>query len=106
MSTKTTSLAPTLQQKATVWYLEDVNISYSFEMLEKLATDMGADIDKGDIFVCDNPNKNKRKVFRKVSGKYIIVYIALNKGNSFFPLNDKGNGKVAINNMLKYLIFS
>ena len=87
------------------FYLEDVNINYSFASLEKEATRLGAKLDRGDILVADNPNKNRRKVFKKTLDGAILLYALLFRDNKFIPLKT-GNGKVTSNKsraMIEYL---
>ena len=69
------------------FYLEDVNINYSFSTLEKLAKDLGAELSNGDILVVDNLSKTKRKAFKKTVNGCIILYVSLLRKNTFTPLN-------------------
>lgn len=99
-------LSPYVKKKeAQIWYMEDVNIQYSFESLEYLAQQLGANIEEGDIFIADNEKKTKRKIFRKVNSKYIIVYLSVPNRNKFLTIKN-GKGKLDRGSMLEYCIFN
>lgn len=84
-------------QKARVWYAEDVNIHYSFQMLEKVAESLGANVNEGDILVCDNVNRDRRKLFKKTKTGALIVYMKCYHGDKFTPLLEGGKHKVLEN---------
>jgi len=86
------------EQPPKVYYIENININYSFHTLENLAKDLGAELLKGDILIVDNENGDKRKAFRKTEHGYIILYAILNKVK-FEPLKTK-NYKVIDKTMI------
>lgn len=107
MGTKPRDFLPEIvTKKNQVWYLEDVDISYSFSSLETLATQLGAKVENGDILVVDNVHKDKRKIFKKVAdGRAAILYLMTPKKNKFLPLHKKGRGLVGTDSMVKQCIF-
>jgi len=84
---------PVTRKTPVAYYVSGVNINYSFKSLEKVATDLGAEIGIGDVIVVDNENKTKRKAMKKTTNGYIIVYVSLLNRNTFFELDTK-KGKV------------
>ena len=73
------------------WYIQGVNINYSFKTLEALAIENGADIGNGDVLIVDNARGDKRKAFKKTANGCVIVYVGLLNNNIFEPLE---NGRI------------
>ncbi len=65
--------------KCRAYYLKGVNINYSFETLEHLATDLGAKLMENDVLVVDNQNGDKRKMYKKTRSGAVIIYAHLEK---------------------------
>lgn len=106
MGSKTDFLPEIVSKKNQVWYMEDVDISYSFSSLEILAEKLGAKVEKGDILVVDNENRDKRKIYKKIAdGRAVILYLMTPKKNKFLPLHKKGRGLVGMDSMLRQGIF-
>jgi len=106
MRSKTDFLPEIVTKKNQVWYLEDVDISYSFTTLENLAKKLGAKVENGDILVVDNENKDKRKIFKKIADdRAAILYLMTPKKNKFLPLHKRGKGLVGTDSMVKQCIF-
>lgn len=78
------------QRAPKVWYMPDQNINYSFSTLEKIAKDLGANLNEGDVLIIDNENGDRRKAFRKTMHGSIILYASLNKVK-FEKLKSKNN---------------
>ena len=76
-----------------LYYVENVNINYSFKTLETIAKEQGAKLEVGDVLVAQNSNKTRRKYFKKTTKAALILYVQLLDDNEFDPLR-KGNGKV------------
>lgn len=74
--------------KSSVWYVKGVNINYSFKSLERVAANLGAKIEDGDLLVVDNVKGDKRKAFRKTVNGCIIVYAQLHSRNLFLGLQE------------------
>ena len=92
---KTDSLVPAVYDRTPqAYYMRDVNINYSFSSLENLARKLGANLDVGDVLVVDNPNKTRRKIFKKTVNAALILYVGLLRQNLFDPLKNRGNGKI------------
>lgn len=72
------------------WYIKGVNINYSFNTLERIALELGADVEKGDFLIADNKNGDKRKAFKKTPNGCIILYASVLKGREFAELGNKG----------------
>lgn len=84
-----------IKKKADIFYLENININYSFSTLEKIARELGAKVDNGDILIADNPNRTKRKIFKKIGkNKYVILYITSDEGNIFWHLENGKQGSM------------
>ena len=81
-------------RNANVYYVEDVNINYSFNTLENIAKKEGAKLEAGDVLVADNPKKTRRKIFKKTVNAALILYIGLLRNNTFDALRGNGNGRV------------
>jgi len=107
MGTKTDFFPEIVTKKGRIWYVENVDISYSFASLETIATKLGAKVEDGDILVADNVNKDKRKIFRKIpDGRAAIVYLRTPLKNKFLPLHKKGKGCIGTKDtMIKQSIF-
>lgn len=86
-----------INRKSKIWYVNGVNINYSFKTLEALAKDMGADVEAGDYLIIDNANGDKRKAYKKTANGSIIVYASLKAGRAFTNL---GNGLLGDNKPL------
>jgi len=54
-----------IKKKADIFYLENININYSFSTLEKIARELGAKIDSGDILIADNPIELNEKSLKR-----------------------------------------
>ena len=87
--------------KTKTYYLEDVNLSYSFKTLECIATDLGADLVEGDTLIVDNKKKDKRKAYRKSANGAIIIYAMLNGMNTFHPVIESKTGKAPMIDFIK-----
>lgn len=75
------------------FYAKDVNMSLSFDRLAKMAQEMlGADLEVGDIIICDNANKDKRKMLQRTKMGFIIYYARMDK-HEFLELAGK-DGKL------------
>ena len=68
-----------LERKQRCFYLGGVNINMSFDSLEKVAIQLGAELKKGDLLIVDNRKGNRRKAFKKTENGAIIVYGLLYK---------------------------
>lgn len=69
------------------FYAQNVNMSRSFDSLHKMAHDLlGAEPEVGDILICDNHNKTKRKMLQKTKTGYMIYYGRLDDTTKFEPL--------------------
>jgi hypothetical protein len=89
------SLEPEVYCKnSQVYYMRNGDIRYSFDMLEKVARSLGANLESGDILIVDNSRQNRRKVFKKTLQGAIQLYAYLFGENTFFSLRDRGNGVV------------
>lgn len=76
------------------FYAMNINMHYSFDSLAKLAEKMlGAELDVGDIIICDNKNRDKRKVLQKTKFGYIIHYGRLHNKVEFASLAE-ANGQI------------
>lgn len=105
MGTKSSFMPEIVSKKSQIWYMEDVDISYSFGSLEMLAKKLGADVDNGDVLVADNINKDKRKIYKKISERRAaIIYLTSDKNNKFLPLHKKGKGLVGVDSMVRQCI--
>lgn len=77
-----------------MYYAENIDMRLSFDGLNKLAMELvGAQTETGDILVCDNPNKTKRKLLQRTATGFMIYYARLDNKTEFTPLADK-NGLV------------
>lgn len=72
------------------FYANNVNMGLSFDSLTVMANKMlGAEIEVGDILICDNHRKDKRKVLQKTPTGYMIYYGRLENKNHFRPVSDR-----------------
>jgi hypothetical protein len=86
------SLVKTTRPKR-YFYANNVNMNWSFDRLAHLAeTLLGAELDVGDIIICDNHNKTKRKMLQKTKRGFMIYYGRLHK-ELFVALADN-NGQI------------
>ena len=83
-----------VKKEPKIWYIKGVNISYSFENLEKVAKEMGASVEEGDILIADNVNGDRRKIYKKTKNGSLILYMCLNGSNEFAVLVEGGKGKL------------
>jgi transposase len=79
------------------FYAENINMNWSFDSLFALAKKyLGAEPELGDILICDNKNKDKRKVLQVVERNgqksFMIFYGRVSK-DYFVPLADH-SGKI------------
>lgn len=83
-------------RKKRVFYAKEVNMNWSFDRLAHLAEKLlGAELDVGDVIVCDNSKQDKRKLLQKTATGYIIFYARKHKGDTFDALADH-NGKISL----------
>lgn len=86
----------TLVHKTTpkrIFYADNVNMNWSFDSLAALATKLlGAELELGDILICDNHRKDKRKMLQMTS-KGFMIYYGRGELDSFVPLLPN-NGQV------------
>lgn len=62
-------------RKKRIFYAKDVNMNFSFDTLTKIAQkQLGASLTLGDLIVCDNKRKDKRKVMQYTSRGLMIYY--------------------------------
>ena len=79
------SLVPPRGRK--MFYASNVDARYSFPTLTRMAKDQGAEIEKGDIVIFDNPNQNRRKALVNSAKGIMIIYAKLNRLNdTYTPL--------------------
>lgn len=77
------------------FYAAGINMNYSFDTLSRMAQKMlGAELDVGDIIICDNADQTKRKMLQKTKTGFMIYYARLNGKQIFAQL-------AAHNGMLK-----
>lgn len=77
-----------------MFYAQNVNMSQSFDRLNELATKLvGAETEVGDILICDNHNKTKRKMLQRTATGFMIYYGRLDDKTEFEPLADH-NGQI------------
>lgn len=76
------------------FYAENVNMSQSFDRLNTIAKELlGAETEVGDIVICDNHNRTKRKVLQKTANGFMIYYGRMDDKSEFTPLASK-NGQI------------
>jgi len=80
-----------VDKKNKIFYVKGVNIAYSFDTLERICTDQGGEVEKGDYLIVDNKNGDKRKAFKKLENGSIIMYARVLKGREF---SDLGEGQL------------
>jgi len=69
------------------FYARNVNMLYSFDKLHEMAAKLlGAEVEVGDILICDNKNQTKRKVLQMTKEGFMIHYGRLSGQNKFGPL--------------------
>ena len=89
------SLEPEIYRKnLRAWFMFPCDIRYSFDMLEKVALDLGVKLSDGDILIVHNSKRNRCKIFKKTLSGAIMLYAMLYKDNTFVPLRDRGNGLI------------
>jgi len=98
MSKKNKNLTIAITDKSTKrnilgWYASGVDMRFSFQSLESIGEQLGANFKHGDILVVDNKNGDRRKVFKKVQEGFIMLYAYIISGNKFIPMTDS-NGKI------------
>lgn len=60
------------------FYADNVNMSWSFDKLHEMAKGLlGAELEVGDILICDNFNKTKRKMIQMTAKGFMIYYARL-----------------------------
>jgi len=73
-----------------MYYASNIDARYGFPELSKIALEHGVEIDKGDIAVFDNPNKNRRKALVKTPKGIMLVHVKLTKkDDTYLPLSEK-----------------
>lgn len=82
---------PVTKKAPSAWYMSGVNINYSFKTLERIASELGADVVEGDVLVVDNAKMDKRKAFKKTINGCVILYVSLLNNNKFVGFK---NGKI------------
>lgn len=76
-------------RKKRMFYAQNVNMSQSFDRLNELASKLlGAETEVGDIVICDNHNKTKRKVLQRTAKGFMIYYGRLDDKTEFTALRD------------------
>lgn len=76
------------------FYADNVNMGLSFDRLNAMATELlGAETEEGDILICDNHNKTKRKVLQRTNTGFMIYYGRLEHKQTFEALADN-NGQL------------
>lgn len=86
-------------KKRRAFYLEGVDMRYSFDRLSDMAREAGAS--DNDILVVDNEKGDKRKVLLMVKNGYLILYAKLLKGLQF----ERVKTKELVENPLKYIAY-
>ena len=71
-----------------MFYASDVDARFGFPALSAIAKDQGAEIDKGDIVIFDNPNLNRRKALVKAPRGIMLIHVKLTNKNSYAPLSE------------------
>ena len=66
------------------YYMSNVKMSYSFNTLDRLATEAGANLEHGDVLICDNVAKTRRKAIKKMVDNrgniiWAILYLQTDK---------------------------
>lgn len=58
-----------------IFYADNINMNWSFDSLAELAKKLlGAELEVGDILICDNTKKDKRKMLQMTSSGFMIYY--------------------------------
>lgn len=58
----------------------NVNMAFSFDSLAEIAKKhLGAELEVGDIIICDNKNRDKRKVLQMTKQGFMIYYGRLHR---------------------------
>jgi len=72
-----------------MFYASNVDGRYGFPELSRIAANQGAEIDKGDVAIFDNPNQNRRKALVKAPRGIMLVHVKLTKRNdTYLPLSE------------------
>lgn len=94
-----TTLSKKDSNKRRAFYVEGVDMRYSFDRLAELAKDQGAK--ENDILIVDNTNGTKRKVLLVVKNGFLIMYAKLMGGLQF----ERVKSKEIVHNPLKYIAY-
>lgn len=77
-----------------LFYAKNINMNYSFDSLAEIALkQLGAELEVGDIVICDNKNRDKRKAMQWTKDGFMIYYGRLHHKMKFEPLADH-NGQL------------
>lgn len=72
------------------FYMDNAVMNWSFDKLYKIATELlGAEPEVGDVLICDNTNKDKRKVLQVVErngARAFMIFYARVEKDYFVPL--------------------
>lgn len=73
-----------------IFYASNVDARYGFPELSRIAKDQGAEIDKGDVAIFDNPNLNRRKALVRAPRGIMLVHVKLTRNNdTYIPLSER-----------------
>ena len=78
-------------RKKRMYHAINVNMTLSFDGLSEMLTKkLGGEAEAGDIIVCDNATRTKRKMLQKTATGYMIFYGRLDNKTNFEHLTNKG----------------